>query len=283
MSFYRNEIVKACAEYERIGERTMVYKIREPKAAAPFFAGWEETIIWSCLAGAMGAVYGDSEEKPESVMALLGDFCFFAGKPHRELVSFQPEENRRDFVIMAFPDESWAELIEACYGERAKRRERYALKKEGDIFDRERLKETAASLPPGYTVRLLDEEMFCRCLEMPWCRDLAAQYSGYGEYENHGLGVVILKDGEIVSGASSYSWYPGGIEIEIDTREDFRRRGLGLVCGAKLILECLERGWYPSWDAQNRQSLRLAERLGYHFDRAYPVYEVFRQERTEKN
>ena len=48
--------------------------------------------------------------------------------------------------------------------------------------------------------------------------------------------------------------------------------------GAKLILECVARGGYPSWDAQNRQSLRLAERLGYHFDRAYPVYEIFRQE-----
>ena len=38
------------------------------------------------------------------------------------------------------------------------------------------------------------------------------------------LGVVILKDVEPVSGASSYSEYRGGIEIEIDTREDYRRK-----------------------------------------------------------
>lgn len=90
------------------------------------------------------------------------------------------------------------------------------------------------------------------------------------------LGAVILKDGHPVSGASSYSGYQGGIEIEIDTREDYRRKGLATVCGAKLILECLDRGWYPSWDAQNKWSVALAQKLGYHYDREYTAYEVVR-------
>lgn len=93
-------------------------------------------------------------------------------------------------------------------------------------------------------------------------------------YQKYGLGVVALKDGEPVSGASSYTSYNGGIEIEIDTREDHRRRGLAFACGAKLILECLARGWYPSWDAQNKWSAALAEKLGYHFDGEYTAYEV---------
>ena len=89
---------------------------------------------------------------------------------------------------------------------------------------------------------------------------------------------MILKDGEPVSGASSYSGYRGGIEIEIDTRKDFRRKGLAFVCGAKLILECLDRGWYPSWDAHNLWSVALAEKLGYHFDHEYEAYEVILKE-----
>ena len=78
-----------------------------------------------------------------------------------------------------------------------------------------------------------------------------------------------------MSGASSYTVYQEGIEIEIGTRQDYRRKGLASVCGARLILECMERGLYPSWDAQNLWSVKLAEKLGYHFDRAYPAYEVF--------
>lgn len=66
----------------------------------------------------------------------------------------------------------------------------------------------------------------------------------------------------------------GGIEIEIDTKEEHRRQGLAYACGAKLILECLNKGWYPSWDAQNKWSVALAEKLGYHFSHEYPAYEV---------
>jgi len=74
--------------------------------------------------------------------------------------------------------------------------------------------------------------------------------------------------------ASSYSSYKGGIEIQIDTREDCRRKGLATVCGARLILECLSRDLYPSWDAQNQWSVSLAGKLGYRFDHAYIAYEV---------
>lgn len=42
----------------------------------------------------------------------------------------------------------------------------------------------------------------------------------------------------------------------------------------RLILECLSKGLYPSWDAQNKASLELSKKLGYHFDKEYTVYEV---------
>ena len=82
------------------------------------------------------------------------------------------------------------------------------------------------------------------------------------------------KGEELVAGASSYSSYRGGIEVEIDTREDQRRRGLAYVCGARLILECCSRSLYPSWDAHNLWSVALAEKLGYHFDHSYTAYET---------
>lgn len=83
------------------------------------------------------------------------------------------------------------------------------------------------------------------------------------------------QNGLIVSGASSYSRYLDGIEIEIDTREEYRRKGLAYICGAKLILECLKRNLYPSWDAHNPASIALAEKLGYHFSHAYQAVEIW--------
>lgn len=252
----------------------MIIKLENPEKAAALFAGWEETTIWSCLQGIMGAVYADCQDHPASAMAILGDFAFFAGEPKEELVFYKPEWCEQDFIIMVGQSDGWAELIEKCYGEKAKKVTRYALKKEPDVFDREKLRSAAAALPPEYSMKMMDEELFNRC-KTGWCRDWVAQYADYEAYLKYGLGVVILKDGAPVSGASSYSGYRGGIEIEIDTKEEYRRKGLAYICGARLILECLERNLYPSWDAQNPGSVKLAEKLGYHFDHAYIAYEIW--------
>ena len=254
----------------------MIYKLKQTEKAAALFAGWQETMIWSCLQGVMGSIYADSLEVPVSAMALLGDFCFLVGKPDKELVFYERELEQREFRIMVPQDREWAELIRDCHGEKAKEVVRYALKKEPETFDRVRLQAFVNELPQGYTLKTMDKTLFYHCGKMVWCRDWTAQYRDYTTYQKYGLGAVILQDGEPVSGASSYSGYNGGIEIEIDTREDHRRKGLARVCGAKLILECLNRGWYPSWDAQNQWSLALARQLGYHFSHEYKAYEIIR-------
>ena len=255
----------------RNGEN-MVAGLRQTENAACLFDGWQETMIWSCLQGVMGNIYVDSQDTPVSGIAVLGDFCFLAGKPDRELLCGL--RGRRDFMIMVPRGEEWGRLIEECYREKARRVVRYAIKKEPDVFDCGKLQAIVDGLPGGYTLEMVDEALFRRCGEIGWCRDWVAQYPDYAAYREHGMGAVILKDGEPVSGASSYSGYIGGIEIEIDTREDFRRKGLARICGAKLILECLNRGWYPAWDAQNKGSAALAEELGYHIDSAYTAYEI---------
>ena len=64
------------------------------------------------------------------------------------------------------------------------------------------------------------------------------------------------------------------MEIEIDTKPEYRQLGLATVCGAKVILECLQRNLYPSWDAHDLRSVSLAEKLGYHLDHPYTAYEL---------
>ena len=259
----------------------MIIKSECMETAEEIFAGWQETLIWSCLQGVMGEIYTERAQKPESAMAFLGDFCFLAGKADEELVRYRPKNCRQEFVIMVPQDEAWEEMIEHCYQEKAKRVTRYAFRKEPGVFSIEKLEEMAAALTPEHSVRLIDEELYRWCREglhrkeREWCKDWVTQYEDYESYREYGLGVVILKDGEPVSGASSYSSYRGGIEIEIDTRLDCRRKGLAAICGARLILECLKRDWYPSWDAQNLWSKALAEKLGYQYDHPYTAYEIW--------
>lgn len=253
----------------------MIYLLDKPEIAEPLFQGWEESLIWSCLQGVMGKLYADDRENPSSVMAILGDFCFFAGEPCEELVGYKPGWCAQDFMIMVPQNEAWGNLIQSFYKEKAKKVTRYAIRKEPGIFDRAKLERIAGTVPDGFQVKLIDEEVYHWSRGREWCKDWASHYDTYEEFQKMGLGVVVTKDGVPVAGASSYSTFQGGIEIEINTKEEYRRRGLASVCGARLILECMDRDLYPSWDAQNKWSVGVAEKLGYHYSHEYPAYEIW--------
>lgn len=253
----------------------MLYEITDATNVSSLFGKWEETLIWSCLQGIMGKIYANDLSQPTSAMAMIGDFTFFAGKPNIELVSYKPVWCTQTFMIMVPQNEHWKSLITQFYGEKAKIVSRYAIKKEPHIFDKEKLEKAVASLPKQYTLSMIDEKLYQMCKTEVWSADLVSQFSNYEKYHELGIGVVICKNNLIVSGASSYSRYQEGIEIEIDTKKEYRRQGLAYVCGAKLILECLKRDLYPSWDAQNKSSVALAEKLGYHYSHTYTAIEIW--------
>lgn len=252
----------------------MIKILENPQNAEKLFADWQEGCIWSALQGIMGDIYVDDEDNPSCGAVILGDFTFLAGIPGRELVLWKPSDAKKENRIFVPKNDNWNEIIEDCYGDNAQKVIRYAIKKERNIFDRERLEQIAMGLSEEYTAKLIDETLFHRCMSQEWCRDGVANYPDYELYRQYGLGVVILRGEEIVASCSSYSGFHDGIEIEVDTRTDYRRKGLASVCAAKLILECLDRDWFPSWDAQNLMSVGLATKLGYHFDKEYTSYEV---------
>lgn len=253
----------------------MVYEITNTNNVSALFGNWEETLIWSCLQGIMGKVYADDLNTPTAAMAIIGDFTFFAGKPNVELVSYKPDWCKQNFMIMIPQNEFWKNTIIDFYGKKAKVISRYATKKEPHIFDKKKLEKAAAFLPEQYTLTMIDEKFYHMCRAEEWSADLVSQFPDYENYRKLGIGTVICKDNIIISGASSYSRYKEGIEIEIDTRKEYRRRGFAYVCGAKLILECLKRNLYPSWDAHNKGSAALAQKLGYHYSHTYTAVEIY--------
>ena len=171
-------------------------------------------------------------------------------------------------------NQEWERCIEQTFQSNAERFTRYATKKEWGVWDYKKLEQIAGSIPEGYEIQMIDEEVYDYAINHGWCRDWVGQYTDYEDYRENGIGVVVTKDSIPVAGASSYAYFSEGIEVEIDTHKDYRRKGLGLICGARLILECAERGLYPSWDAHNQASLSLARKLGYRLDHPYTAYMV---------
>lgn len=246
----------------------MLYEVEDTLKVKELFAGWNETLIFSCLQRVMGKIYVTDPEQPESAFAFVGCFAFYAGIPERELVVGKPD----GFVIMVPQNDGWARLIEECYPS-AKRVTRYAIRKD-TVFDQTRLKNEIRRLPAGYELKKIDADIYDQCLENPATVDFVSAFESKEKYLQIGRGMVVVKDGVIVAGASSYTRYNEGIEIEVDTIEAERRKHLATIVCSALILNCLEEGLYPSWDASNMNSVHLAEKLGYEFDHEYAAYQV---------
>ena len=252
----------------------MLCEVEDTSKVEKLFEGWQETLIYSCLQKVMGKVFVTDPDEPESAYAFVGCFGFFAGKPDRELAENIP----MGFSILVPQNEAWEELIEAVYPE-AKKVTRYAIRKD-TRFDIASLQKNLLMLPAGYELREIDAEIYDKCLKSSLTADFVSSFESKEKYLQDGRGMVILKNGEIVSGASSYTRYREGIEIEVDTVEPERRKHLALIACSALILRCLKEGLYPSWDAQNMGSVHLAEKLGYEFDHEYTAYKIAREKRT---
>ncbi|MBO4562210.1 MAG: GNAT family N-acetyltransferase [Clostridia bacterium] len=246
----------------------MIFELRDASLAAPLYRGMEDTSILSCLQGVMGKVFVTDPVSPRSAMAYVGSFAFYAGEPDRELVMNKPE----GFLVMVPQHEGWQAMIEECFPQ-AERNIRFATRKD-TRFNRAKLGEMAAALPEGYAIRRIDAELYDQCAAEPAFNDQVLVFGSKEKYLELGRGMAVVKDGRIVSGASSYSRYNEGIEIEVDTLSEERRKGLASAVCAALILACLDEGLYPSWDAANRSSLGLARKLGYEFSHEYVCYEV---------
>ena len=245
----------------------MIYELKETSKAEKLFSGFEDAGITACLQKVMGKIFVTDTENPRSAMAFIGCFAFYAGEPDRELVINKPD----GYVIMVPQNDGWAAIIESSFP--AGKRIRYALKRKAN-FNREKLSAMVKALPEGYEIRKIGADLYDVCRSDPEFEDFVSSFDSKEKFLELGRGFVVLKDGKIVSGASSYSRFREGIDIEVGTRKEERHKGLASAVCAALILSCLDEGLTACWDAANIMSVRLAEKLGFSFSHEYICFGV---------
>ena len=241
------------------------------------FSACEDACILSAVSGMNGDMYIDNEADPRLFVINVSDYTFIAGDPETESISeclsFVDGLHKEDYNIRCVDKELEA-VVESFFKDRISPYSRFATERTFKYMDPEALKANTRKPGPEFSFAFIDRALFEKCKKTEWMHGFVVSYETYEEFEKTGLGVMILKDGEPVSGASSYSSYPGGIEVEIITREDHRKKGLARAAGSALILECMKRGLVASWDAAHEKSLELAKSLGYRFLYEYKIYRI---------
>ena len=78
-----------------------------------------------------------------------------------------------------------------------------------------------------------------------------------------GIGYCIFDNKKMVCIASTGAVCTKGIEVQVNTHKKYRGLDLASATCAALIIECLEKGIDPNWDAAGEISAGLAKKLGY--------------------
>ena len=247
----------------------------------PLFAGkpYGMSLVKTYFDGYNGTAWADDAENPKVCLLRVGEFGFPAGDAAspgaRELLEKLTELAR--FWLVYPPDEAWDALIREVWGERAVRAERYAIRHD-TVFNREALAQYAQAVPEGVTLVPMNRALFEICRHDPELWDFVSNFRDWEHYDSYAKGILAIQNNEILGGCSTYtrfddvSGYRYAQELEVDVREQYRRRGLAKACAARMILDCLADGIYPAWDAASRISVDLAEKFGYRESHGYFVY-----------
>ena len=245
----------------------MVYKNNDFSKVEKLFNNWPYP-KWNTVMNQKVEIYVDDPISPQSAVGFLGRWVYCAGKPNRQLITRKQKE-----WFGLFPqNREWEKLIKECYPEGIKYT-RFAIKQDAN-FDKAHLQSLVDSLPEGYELKKFDSKIYNLCTKSsdPDIQESIEWFSNKKQFFELALAYAVLKDGEVVGVASTAYRFPKGIDIEIDVAKKHRRKGLASASAAKLILDCLEMGIKPTWDAANMKSVHLAEKLGYEFERKYHCY-----------
>lgn len=253
----------------------MIYKV-ETKISnkiVSMFNDFDSTIVLSGLQGHMGSIWVDNLHNPTVAQIIVGIFVFYAGEPHakasRELLNNIP-----DFALVIVGTEEWKKRIEEVHENANEKFQRYSFVKDFKNFDQNMLKANLTLLPEKYKLKRVDAFITSKESFSSLSEDFISQFSSVNDFLNRGIGFVILDQEKVVCGATSFSVYDNGIEIEIATHPKYRRQGLATIVASSIILYCLERNIYPNWDGANTESLNLAQKLGYKFDKSYDTFYI---------
>ncbi len=128
-------------------------------------------------------------------------------------------------------------------------------------------------LPPGMRIVPIDHDLAAR-IDEEMHQFIGRFWGGYDRFAAHGFGYCTLVADEPVSVAYTISVGAGEANIDVETAERFRRRGLSTITSAAYIDHCHEIGLIPTWDcdADNAASIATARRLG--FSEGQPFWEI---------
>jgi RimJ/RimL family protein N-acetyltransferase len=219
----------------------------------------------------MCSVQVDDPNDPKSLCIQMQIFWYFAGDPRTEwsqrMIAQIPPY---DFIMPSAA--GWLEEIREMYGEKLQPYTRFSFSAES--LSRDRLTQLWETSPHKNLVYPMDLESIEILSSSPDTCFGIETFQSSQDFLDRGFGFVAKRDGQILGHAYSTLISKKGMEVSIWVTERQRQRGMATTLASRLLLESMDRGLEPHWDAANGESVKLAKKLGYNFTGIYDAHYV---------
>lgn len=224
--------------------------------------------LWEAGLNGTGQAWADAPVNPRAAVMAVGDFLLCGGEAEEALLRTAVASARKPWLVYA--PGPWLQALEGIAPFRLTERQAF----QPDVQPEDaHLRGLVAHLPEDVCLRPLEGPWIPWCRARDWSRDFVSQFTD-GGFTAEGLGMLVMREGQPVSGAASYVRCPGGLEVQVTTREGCEGRGYATLAAAGLILRAHAQGLVATWDAANPVSARIAEKLGYRPADRYTVAEL---------
>lgn len=221
------------------------------------------------LEGTAGRVMVDDAENPTAFRLEQGSFWYYAGDATGAAAKQLMKEMPPYTFLMPSPPE-WIELAKSIFGRNLTQNQRFSFS--GDdlskphlvsILELSRFAGELQRIDAAMAQKFIDEKVYL--FDIPGFRSAT-------DFYERGLGYCLFIHDRVVAGAYSAQACSKGIEVSIYVEDRHRQRGIATALAARLVLDCLQRGWIADWDAANPESCKLAQKLGYRLTGEYTGY-----------
>ena len=241
--------------------------------AYDMLVGFNASVIFSIFENITGELWVDDEKNPEIALGIYKDFCFLSGKPRKVENLDNVLFSKCNKPVLIANTNEWLDFLPE--NTQFSKTSRFKLKAP-ESFDTKALEKVCQKIEdfPELEMRIMNGEDYLSYNPDGWEHNMRGCYKNKEDFCEKSFGIIIHDKKEIICGCTAYSYYSGGVEVQIETKKEYRGKGLASIAAAKYMLLCQQRGKKAHWDAAHIQSAKMAMKLGFEMVGEYITYEL---------
>lgn len=232
-----------------------------------------DQMVSAVLDDYMGKAFVDAEQPTFGVLEFPAANLSFLGGDLSHSSAHAYLKNLPRLWLIFVTVSKFEKLTETIHRGKWVRLERHAFSSEN--LNIATLQELSKQVPDGFQVKKIDADLARRLVEdkqNEFASHHMVNFDSSEDFVARGFGYCVCDGKTIACVASTFTISNNGIEIQIDTKPNYRGKKLGTVAAAHLILHSLERHLTPNWDAATEISANMARKLGYTPQARYEIY-----------